>query len=668
MPPYLEITTPQGRRQVPLGTQPLTVGRHADNKLVIADHMASRFHCVIESKGGAWVVRDLNSSNGTLKDGKRITTSPLKSGESVLIGSTQLKLVDPSAPVEDDVVELDDDAMILDDDAVEELTDDDLVEVIDDDDAPIKVDATPEPVRPRPAGKQAPKPRKPALDDSGVISLDAIESDEAFDMTPTAAKSGTSSGTSVHEELGLSAEGGGGDEPLEVGEFSDVNRYEDVLETLAESLPERPFGEHEIAMISARGQTMHAAGKGPANEPDRKGKRKAREAVDLLRLILTICARGKGSDIHLEPKTDHFMLRLRIDGLMVDVTRLPLTVGTKLSALVKVLSDIDISQRNAIQEGHFAAKLPGAQGGKSAGFRRADYRVSFAPAVFGQKLVVRVFDAANAPLKVGDLQLPDWMAESIKRELQKEAGMLLVCGPTGSGKTTTLYALVRSSDTARRNVVTIEDPVEVQIDGATQIPVDEASGKTFATLLRSVLRQDPDAILIGEIRDTETARIAMQAAITGHLVFSTVHTTNTTGSIYRLLDLGVEPYLVAQGLHIVLAQRLVRQLCRFCKKPTKPNDHEQLLLGQAGHEGVKEIFLPRGCPKCLGTGFMGRRGFFEMLQTSDKLREVIQTSRSLEEMKKAVAETKFVSLEHAGYTLVAEGLTSMEEIEQAVGR
>lgn len=608
---YLEITTDQGKRQIPLGPQPLTIGRHADNKLVLADNMASRFHCVIETRAGGWVVRDLNSSNGTLMQGRRIATNPLKPGQIVTIGDTKLVIVDPSAkPIPaktapaDDIEELGEDAEVIEDYAdfeeIETLTEEDVVEV-----------------------------------DSDVIPF---ESDEP-------------------------SEGGG-----------DSTTFEATLEALADSLPEKSFTELDISLISARGQVMHAAAKDPARDaakdsgkkPARKKKTK-REAVDILRLLLLICARTRATDVHLEPKTDYYQLRIRIDGVMVDVSKVPNEIGIRLSALVKVLSDIDISQRTSVQEGHFASKIPGAQGGRTTGFRRADYRVSFAPAMFGQKLVVRVFDAANAPLKVDNLQLPKWMLDSVKHELQKEAGMLLVCGPTGSGKTTTLYSLVRSSDLARKNVVTIEDPVEVQLEGVTQIQVDEGQDKTFSALLRSVLRQDPDAILVGEIRDSETARIAMQAAITGHLVFSTVHTTNCIGSIFRLLDLGVEPYLVAQGLHVVIAQRLVRQLCQFCKKPVKPTADILAKMGDAG-QGVTQIFEPKGCPRCLGTGFAGRRAFFELLQTTDELRDVIVTNRTMEAIKKVLANTKFVPLEQSGYQLVASGLVSFEEIESAVGK
>ena len=604
---YLLITTPQGRKQIPLGNQPLTIGRHADNKLVLADNMASRFHCVIEPKGGnRWVLRDLNSSNGTTIGGKRIGTVTLGTGQPFVIGTTTLSIVDPTSPATKADGRPDLSATISGgEEELEVLTEDDVVEVVDDDQA-IAMDT-----------------------DGPDMSAIDVETDDAgiTGVTPNS---------------------------------EDAGKFEQTLEVLAESLPSKPFGENEISLVSSRGQLMHAARKSGS------GKSQQREAVDILRLILLICTRSRASDIHLEPKTDYFQLRIRVDGLLVDAARVPNEYGVKLAAIVKVLSDIDISQRTSVQEGHFAAKVPGPDAQKTP--RRIDYRVSFAPGMFGQKLVLRIFDANNAPLDVTQLQLPSSMLIGVQRELQKEAGMLLVCGPTGSGKTTTLYALVRSSDVTHRNVVTIEDPVEVQIEGVTQMPVDETQGKGFATLLRSVLRQDPDAILVGEIRDPETARTAMQAAITGHLVFSTVHTTSTIGTVFRLLDLGVEPYLIAQGLHVVIAQRLVRQLCQFCKKPVWPTADQISTMGRAG-EGVSQIFVARGCTRCLGTGYAGRRAFFEMLRTTDELRDVITSpNRTMEEIKRVVGGDNFMMLDQAGFQLVREGLASFDEIEQAVGK
>jgi type II secretory ATPase GspE/PulE/Tfp pilus assembly ATPase PilB-like protein len=296
-----------------------------------------------------------------------------------------------------------------------------------------------------------------------------------------------------------------------------------------------------------------------------------------------------------------------------------------------------------------------------------DYRVSFAPAMFGQKLVIRVLDTANAPLHMKDLHMPAWMLETMAPISQQDQGMILVTGPTGSGKTTTLYSVLRDVGTGRRNVLTIEDPVEIEIQGATQIPVNEEKGNTFPALLRSMLRQDPDVIMVGEVRDAETARIAMQAAMTGHLVLSTLHARDTIGTVFRLLDLGVEPYLVSSSLQIVIAQRLARELCPFCKRGVKPTQEQLEKMGPHA-KNVRELFVPRGCPSCLKTGYAGRRGFFEMLSTTEELREVILKNPSPREIEKSLTGTRFMRLSETGYQLVAQGVTAFDEIEKAVGR
>jgi general secretion pathway protein E len=244
--------------------------------------------------------------------------------------------------------------------------------------------------------------------------------------------------------------------------------------------------------------------------------------------------------------------------------------------------------------------------------------------------------------------------------------MVLVCGPTGSGKTTTLYSLIRSLDLRQRNVVTIEDPVEIQISGVTQLPVDEEHGKTFGALLRSVLRQDPDVILVGEIRDAETAKIAMQASITGHLVFSTIHTKDTLGTIYRLLDLGVEPYMLSQGLQVALSQRLVRLLCPYCKRPQKLKPDLAARLGPLA-EGVTQIFAARGCPKCFSTGYSGRRAVYEFLNTSQRFRDMLIKSAPIDDLRAAMIEGGFQSLEVSGLKMLVEGVASWDEIERVIG-
>ena len=394
-----------------------------------------------------------------------------------------------------------------------------------------------------------------------------------------------------------------------------------------------------------------------------------------MRLTLLICFRSHATDIHLEPRTDDFLLRIRMDGNLLDIVAFNHELGVRLTALVKVLCELDTTQRHVVQEGHFGANTPGvpsikpvpvAAGKKADGLRRVDYRVSFVPSLHGQKLVVRVFDTGHGPVLIEDLQLPETVAAEVSEELTRDAGLILVCGPTGSGKTTTLYSLLRSCGASFRNIITIEAPVEVQIEGTTQLPVDEANGKSFAALLRSVLRQDPDVIMVGEIRDPETARIALQAAMTGHLVLSTIHTRDTAGTIFRLLDLGIEPYMVSQGLHLVLAQRLVRTLCAACKRAIPATDEDRARMGKVGTQ-VTRLYAPVGCPKCLGTGFYNRRAFFEFMATGDKLREAVVKTPTAAQIQ-STQGAEFATLLERGYELVAQGLTSLDEVERAVGR
>jgi type II secretory ATPase GspE/PulE/Tfp pilus assembly ATPase PilB-like protein len=433
--------------------------------------------------------------------------------------------------------------------------------------------------------------------------------------------------------------------------------YEQDLERLAEALPDRSYTERDIELASARGLIMHGA-----ERKTKSGQR--REPVDVFRLLLLVCFRSRATDIHIEPWGNISSIRLRIDGSMVDVGKLPGPFAVKMITLVKVLCDIDIAHRNVIQEGRFSSRVPGMAPGVQ---RTIDFRVSFAPSVHGQKLVVRILDAFSGPIRASDLNLPAQMLGDVAGAIRQDSGMVLVCGPTGSGKTTTLYSLIRSIDVQRRNVVTIEDPVEIQVPGITQIPVREDQEASFPQLLRSVLRQDPDVILVGEMRDAETARVGMQAAVTGHLVFSTVHTKDTVGCIFRLLDLGVEAYLVAQGLHLVLAQRLARQLCPYCKRPYALSDDQRREMGAAA-EGVLKTYQPVGCARCLGTGFAGRRAFFELLRVNDELRNIIAKVPNIGEVQSVLTKGTFQSLRDSGYQLVAEGVCSFTEIERTVGR
>ncbi|MCL2639709.1 MAG: GspE/PulE family protein, partial [Phycisphaerales bacterium] len=433
-----------------------------------------------------------------------------------------------------------------------------------------------------------------------------------------------------------------------------------MLRRIADNIPNKEFDTDKINLINARGQTIME-----------ESKRDRSENLQLFRIILLICFRTGASDIHLESRPEDFLMRMRIDGSLIDLTSIDMPMGIKLCAIIKLLCDLDTTQKTIVQEGHFAARVPmSANTARRPGIdtrgRRVDYRVSFVPTLYGQKLVIRVFDTVNAPAMIDDLQLPTQMSTQISKQLQLGSNIVLVCGPTGSGKTTTLYALLRSCGLSNRNILTIEDPVEVQLVGTTQLPVDDANGKSFAALLRSSLRQDPDVIMVGEIRDPETAQIALQAAITGHLVFSSVHTRDTVGTVFRLLDLGCEPFMVAQGLRIVLAQRLIRKLCVNCRRPYTPSAADLAKLGPAG-ANVKKLYSPAGCAHCLGSGFAGRQGIFELLHVDDKIRDAITHHPTASAIRELLAEQNFVTLMQSGYQLVAQGITSFDEVEHAAG-
>jgi len=475
----------------------------------------------------------------------------------------------------------------------------------------------------------------------GQTALKFVSADAPKTQGPPGGAPGRASSAPVFDQVDLELDESGADP-------------EGSLKRIADSLPDKSFNEMDISMLNARGEVVHAAQSGNSRNRSQDGK----ETVNLFRLLLLVCFRLRATDIHVEPKSDGTSVRLRVDGNMIDILRVPREIASRLVVVVKILCDIDIAHRNAVQEGHFTVMLPD---------RRVDYRISFAPSVYGQKLVIRILDTAAGPRYIWDLQLPQWMFEVVEQAVQLDSGMVLTCGPKGSGKTTTLYALVRSMDVSQRNVTTIEDPVEIQIDGITQIPVSDEQGNSFANLLRSVLRQDPDAIMVGEIRDSETATTAMRAAMTGHLVFSTVHSRDTVGTIFRLLDLGIEPFLVSSGLHLVVAQRLVRQLCQFCKAPVKPTAGQLAKFGDKA-ANLKELFAARGCPRCLKTGFLGRRAIFELLVNSPELRELLLKKPTPGDIHKLLAATPFQRLMDIGYQMAVEGATTMEEVERAVGQ
>jgi general secretion pathway protein E/type IV pilus assembly protein PilB len=368
---------------------------------------------------------------------------------------------------------------------------------------------------------------------------------------------------------------------------------------------------------------------------------------ELVRLAVT----QRASDIHLEPKHDKLQVRLRIDGTLVDVQPVALAVSPNVISRVKVLAKMDIAERRVPQDGQIALEFDG---------KRVHLRASTFPASQGEKVVLRILSSQQL-INFDQLGLDEGAKRTLRDVVARPQGFVVTSGPTGAGKTSTLYALLQLIDPKDVNVVTLEDPIEVELYGVTQGQVHVRSGFTFATGLRAILRQDPDVILVGEIRDAETAGIAMQAALTGHLVLSTLHTSDTVETIVRLVDLGVEPWIVANALSAVLAQRLVRVACPHCKAPAKLErdvwDGDELLL-TAG----SPIVRPKGCDRCMRSGYRGRTGLFEVVELDDDIRDLVKAKAPARAYREVYARRKIASLRRAGVQKVMDGTTTVDEV------
>ncbi len=421
------------------------------------------------------------------------------------------------------------------------------------------------------------------------------------------------------------------------------------MRILMAGLPPKDAEPEGVSLMDASGNPSTVLDAAESGEAD---------GARAVKLMIQAASKSRATDIHVEPKVERHHVRMRVDGEMLPIVDLPLQVGTLVAGLIKTACQMHQTHKEAVQEGNFSAKFPD---------RRVDFRVSFTPSVHGQKLVLRVLDERYIPKSLAEIGMAPYMYQRVRRVCEQDHGLLLVCGPTGSGKTTTLYNVMREIDRRTSNVITIEDPVEYRVEGVTQIPIDEQRGNDFHSLLRSVLRQDPDVILVGEIRDEETAKTAMQASMTGHVVLSTIHAKDTIAAVFRLLDLKVEPYLVANSLDLVLAQRLVRVLCDTCKRPVPVSPAQATRMGRF-LAGKSSIFTATGCAKCLRTGYRGRKAIFELLDVTNDLRDVILTEPTVAAIRRVIELAHFTTLVQSGWKLVADAETSLEEIDQVAGQ
>ncbi len=380
--------------------------------------------------------------------------------------------------------------------------------------------------------------------------------------------------------------------------------------------------------------------------------------IRFVNLVLGQAIRDHASDIHFEPFEDGFKIRYRIDGALHEMAPPSKVLALPIVSRVKVLANLNIAERRVPQDGRIRLQLAG---------RSVDLRVSTLPTQFGESVVLRVLDQSASQLDLAQLGLPAAMERAMREVIARPNGIVLVTGPTGSGKTTTLYSCLKVLNSVESKVLTVEDPVEYEIDGIMQVPVNPAADLGFARAVRAFLRQDPDIVMVGEIRDLETARIAIQAALTGHLVLSTLHTNDAPGAVSRLVDMGVEPFLLASTVEAVLAQRLVRCACPACKVPCSPSAE---LLKQLGVEPARAVggqfVRAPGCGACHYSGYAGRVGIYELLRMTDPLREMIIAKAPLEELKREAARGGLVSLREAGLALAIAGKTTLEELARHI--
>lgn len=382
-------------------------------------------------------------------------------------------------------------------------------------------------------------------------------------------------------------------------------------------------------------------------------KSKAPPIVKLVAMIIAEAVKAKTSDIHIEPQERYVKVRFRIDGELRNIFKYDKNIHDSVVSRVKIISNLDITNRRLPQDGSAHVSFHG---------KEIDLRISTLPSLYGEKIVIRLLDQSVGLIPLEDLAMPEHIKSSIIEIFSRPQGMLIVTGPTGSGKTTTLYACLNQLRSDSRNTVTIEDPVEYKLEGITQIPVNESIGRTFASVLRSVLRQDPDVIKIGEIRDAETAEIAIKASLTGHLVLTTLHTNSTIATITRLINLGIQPYLISSAVSAILAQRLVRRICVNCRVESEITEEILSFIESHNLPAIKKHYRGTGCQKCSNTGYSGRIAVYEYLSMSPALRKLLANDTSESSLLMAAKNEGVTFLSEDAWNKVKDGITTVDEV------
>ena len=435
----------------------------------------------------------------------------------------------------------------------------------------------------------------------------------------------------------------------------------DVVVAPAEQIEDRIkqfYGTDTSSMEEILKQLGEAGGLLQLREGDEtaavEAEANATPIIRFVDLILYQAIQDRASDIHFEPFENEFKVRYRVDGALYEMSPPPRHLALPVISRVKVMANMNIAERRLPQDGRIQKNIAG---------RHIDLRVSTLPTQFGESLVLRVLDRSTVNLDLEMLGMPDYIHEYLLELIQRPNGIFIATGPTGSGKTTTLYSCLRKINTIDSKLLTAEEPVEYDLEGIVQVPVNEAIGLTFARVLRAFLRQDPDRIMVGETRDLETAQIAIQASLTGHLVFTTLHTNDAAGAVTRLIDMGVEPFLISSTLEAVLGQRLLRSICRQCRATYQPNE---ALLEEAGISrrdiGEKQFYYGKGCDACNNTGYKGRKGIYELMKITDPLRGLINERAPTVTVKQKAIELGMVTLRQDGLRSVFAGDTTIEEV------
>jgi type IV pilus assembly protein PilB len=379
--------------------------------------------------------------------------------------------------------------------------------------------------------------------------------------------------------------------------------------------------------------------------------------VQVVNLIITQALRDRASDIHLEPQDKHLRVRFRIDGSLHDTIELPMGMAPALVSRLKIMAGMNIVERRRPQDGQITMEIDG---------REIDIRVATVATIWGEKCVLRVLDKSRSLYRMSDLGMPPAAHQQFARHIRAPFGMVLCAGPTGSGKTTTLYAALSEIDDPSRNIMTIEDPVEYVFPSINQIQTNEQAGLTFADGLKSILRQDPDVILVGEIRDVETARIAVQSALTGHFVLSSLHATDSAAALHRFLDMGIESFLIASSVVAVVSQRLVRRICQRCKATYQPKDEELAFFEEGGGEAKDEFWQGMGCNFCAGTGYQDRIGVYELMRLSPELKRLIVGWATQEELQRMAISQGMRTLKDEAIRLITDDVTTISEVVRSI--